>query len=129
MSRSPLLSAAAVVALCVLLAACAHPDPRAPGAAAGRVAGPGAVSAQADPENYEDRAREVLGTKSLPQAGLPDRSLDSDLLYKFLLAEIAGQRGSYQVAAQAYLDMAKSTRDPRIARRATEVALYGRYTD
>jgi tetratricopeptide (TPR) repeat protein len=55
--------------------------------------------------------------------------LDSDLLYKFLLAEIAGQRGNYQIAAQAYLEMAKTTRDPRIARRATEVALYGRYTN
>jgi len=55
--------------------------------------------------------------------------LDSELLYKFLLAEIAVQHGHYQVAAQTYLDLAKSTRDPRIARRATEVALYGRYTD
>ena len=51
------------------------------------------------------------------------------MLYKFLLAEIAGQRGSYQIAAQAYLEMAKSTRDPRIARRATELALYGRQTE
>jgi len=34
-------------------------------------------------------------------ATCPGRDLDSDLLYKFLLAEIAGQRGSYQVAAQA----------------------------
>src|SRR5262245_27388779 len=118
MFRSPLLSIAALVASCAMLAACANSGSRAPGNAADHVAGPGAaVSAQADPENYEDRAREVLGTRSLPQAGLPDRALDSDLLYKFLLAEIAGQRGSYQVAAQAYLDMAKTTRDPRIARR------------
>ncbi len=39
------------------------------------------------------------------------------------------QRGNYQIAAQAYLEMARTTRDPRIARRATEVALYGRYPD
>lgn len=88
-----------------------------------------ALSAQADPDNFEAQAREVFGTRTLPSADLPDRSLDSDLLYKFLLAEIAGQRGDYQLAAKAYLEMARTTRDPRIARRATEVALYGRYTD
>ncbi len=88
-------------------------------------------SAQAtDPEDsFEERARRVFGTHSLSPADLPGRDLDSDLLYKFLLAEIAGQRGSYQIAAQAYLEMARSTRDPRIARRATELALYGRQTE
>src|SRR6266571_2100693 len=43
-----------------------------------------------------------------------------------LLAEIAGQRGNLGLSAQAYVDLAKRTRDPRIARRATEVALYAR---
>ncbi len=122
--------AASIILFCLVLGACAHPDARAGGA--NRVATAGAdaaLSAQADPENFEERAREVFGTKSLSSADLPDRKLDSDLLYKFLLAEIAGQRGNYQIAAQAYLEMAKTTRDPRIARRATEVALYGRYTD
>ncbi|HKB83173.1 MAG TPA: tetratricopeptide repeat protein [Burkholderiales bacterium] len=125
----PPILATPVIALCLVLGACAVPGGR-PGPADGasRVAGAG-LSAQADTENFEERAREVFGTKSLARADLPDRSLDSDLLYKFLLAEIAGQRGNYQIAAQAYLDMAKTTRDPRIARRATEVALYGRYTD
>ncbi|HEY6720249.1 MAG TPA: tetratricopeptide repeat protein, partial [Burkholderiales bacterium] len=42
------------------------------------------------------------------------------------LAEIAGQRGNVALSAQAYVDLAKRTRDPRIARRATEVALYAR---
>jgi len=88
-----------------------------------------AAGSRPDPENFEAQAREVFGTKALSRADLPDRSLDSDLLYKFLLAEIAGQRGDYQLAAKAYLEMAKTTRDPRIARRATEVALYGRYSD
>lgn len=130
----PAKSSIVVAALAVLsltLAACAHSGSR-----TGKVATPshvaaagGDIGAQADPENYEDRARDVLGTAALPRADLPDRRLDSEFLYKFLLAEIAGQRGNYQTAAKAYLDMAKSTRDPRIARRATEVALYGRYND
>jgi tetratricopeptide (TPR) repeat protein len=125
----PTIIATPVAVFCLVLGACAHPDARA-GGASHVVAGDNAgMSAQADPENFEAQAREVFGTKALSRADLPDRSLDSELLYKFLLAEIAGQRGDYQVAAQAYLEMAKSTRDPRVARRATEVALYGRYTD
>jgi len=128
----PPILATSVIVSCLVLGACANPDARAGHAGGARVAATGAdanLSAQADPENYEERAREVFGTKPLPRADLPDRSLDSDLLYKFLLAEIAGQRGEYQIAAQAYLEMAKTTRDPRLARRATEVALYGRYSD
>lgn len=87
------------------------------------------VAQAGDPEGYEQRAREVFGARALPAADLPGRSLDTNLLYKFLLAEIAAQRGDYAVASRAYLEMAKATRDPRIARRATELALYGRNND
>jgi tetratricopeptide (TPR) repeat protein len=76
-------------------------------------------------ESLEERARRVLGS-SPPPSTLPDRSLDQELLFKFLLSEIAGQRGNAQLAAQGYLDMAKTTRDPRIARRAVEIATYAR---
>jgi tetratricopeptide (TPR) repeat protein len=48
------------------------------------------------------------------------------VLFKFLLSEIAAQRGNLQLAAQGYLEMAKTTRDPRLAKRATEIAAYGR---
>ena len=128
----PPILATPVVVFCLALGACAHPDAQAGHAGSAHVAAAGAdagVSAQADPDNFEARAREVFGTKALARTDLPDGSLDSELLYKFLLAEIAGQRGNYQLAAQAYLEMARTTRDPRIARRATEVALYGRHSD
>ena len=116
--------------LCLVLGACAHPEARAGHEnGTGHLADATGASVQADPENFEAQARQVFGTKVLPHTDLPDRSLDSDLLYKFLLAEIAGQRGDYKLAAQAYLEMARTTRDPRIARRATEVALYGRHAD
>src|SRR5882724_304514 len=128
--------ASLLTASCLVLSACAQPGARAGSpalAADGVMASEAAMdwSAQAaDPEDsFEERARRVFGTQSLSPADLPGRDLDSDLLYKFLLAEIAGQRGSYQVAAQAYLELARSTRDPRIARRATELALYGRQTE
>ncbi|HUW28100.1 MAG TPA: tetratricopeptide repeat protein, partial [Sulfuriferula sp.] len=62
--------------------------------------------------------------KPKTEVALPKVELTSQLLYEFLVAEIAGQRGDLQVASEAYLDLAKTTRDPRIAKRATEVAMY-----
>ncbi|MGB5082613.1 MAG: tetratricopeptide repeat protein [Burkholderiales bacterium] len=76
-----------------------------------------AVQLQASAEESEDRA------------ALPKQELTEKLLYEYLLAEIAGQRGSVNLSAEAYVDLAKRTRDPRIARRATEVALYARMND
>ena len=57
---------------------------------------------------------------------LPAQELTPRTLYHFLLAEIAGSRGQIGLSAQLYLDLARSTRDPRIARRATEIAMYAR---
>jgi tetratricopeptide (TPR) repeat protein len=52
--------------------------------------------------------------------------LTPELLYGLLLAEIAGQRGDLQDAAAFYLEAAKMTRDPRVAERATRIALFAR---
>lgn len=60
---------------------------------------------------------------------LPGNVLTRDLLYKFLLAEVAGQRGNVRLAARAYLELAQTTRDPRVAKRATEIAMFGRFSD
>lgn len=60
---------------------------------------------------------------------LPPQVLTDAILYEFLLAEIAGQRGNIGLSAQAYADLAKKTRDPRIARRATEIAVFARMTN
>lgn len=62
-------------------------------------------------------------------AKLPSNALTRDLLYKFLLAEIAGQRGNVRLAARAYLELAQATKDPRVARRAAEIAQFGRFPD
>lgn len=56
-------------------------------------------------------------------------SLTPEILYQFLLGEIAGQRGELKLAADAYTDLAFKTRNARIAQRATEVALFSRQTD
>jgi len=54
---------------------------------------------------------------------------DDSELYDMLLGEIAQQRGDYALAAKTYLELAKRTRDPRVARRAVEVANQGRLND
>lgn len=60
---------------------------------------------------------------------LPMLALTPERLYRFLLAEIAGQRGDWASSATLYRDLARETRDPRIARRATEIAMHGRLPD
>lgn len=68
--------------------------------------------------------------KGAPKAPPPQSSeLSEPMLYEFLLGEIALQRGDSGLAAQTYFDLAKRTRDPRIARRAVEVANTARMQD
>src|SRR6476660_5587450 len=69
--------------------------------------------------------------KNAPRADTKDikQELNEPTLYEFLLGEIALQRGDAQLAAQTYLDLAKRTRDPRVARRAVEVASQARLAD
>ena len=62
-------------------------------------------------------------------ARLPKQELTPKLLYQFLLAEIAGARSNVNLAVGTYLDLARTTRDPRIAKRATELAMYSRQPD
>lgn len=60
---------------------------------------------------------------------LPDAELTEDLLYKLLSSEIAYQRGDWQTAYVTTLALAQQTRDPRIARRAAEIALSAKQAD
>src|SRR5712692_11164708 len=65
-----------------------------------------------------------------PQQDLKEiKELNEPTLYEFLLGEIALQRGDAALAAKTYLDLAKRTRDPRVARRAVEVANLARLPD
>jgi len=61
-----------------------------------------------------------------PEPVLPPQDLTPALLYQFLLAEMAVHRQQFALAAQAYVDLARKTMDPRIARRATDIAVYAR---
>lgn len=59
-------------------------------------------------------------------ARLPKIELTPQLLLRFLVAEMAGHRGELGLSVGTYRELAKQTRDPRIARRATEMAVYAR---
>ena len=60
------------------------------------------------------------------EAILPIQELTEPILLGLLVAEIAAQRNSAGFSAQTYADLAKRTRDPRVARRAAEVANFAR---
>lgn len=76
------------------------------------------------PGNAYPSGESVAATEKLPSLGLT-----GEIAYQLLLAEIAANRGNMAVAAGVYMELARSTRDPRIAKRAAEMALYARQTD
>ncbi|MFZ6721495.1 tetratricopeptide repeat protein [Undibacterium sp. Ji49W] len=65
----------------------------------------------------------VTADVSLPEDKLPEVALSEELFYKIITAEIAYQRGSWQGAYVTLYSVAQQTRDPRVARRAAEIAL------
>src|SRR5262245_6556839 len=74
----------------------------------------------------DERAAEAKQVDEQPASSalqLPAQELSQGLLYEYLIAEMAIHRGQFGIAAQAYVDLARKTRDPRIARRATDIAV------
>lgn len=96
-----------------------------------------ALAACAQPPVQPEAAPPVAAAKPLPKvvtqlpapraAPLPNLELSESILFKITLAEIAIQRGQPHVAVPAFLEVARETRDPRIARRAAEVAWNARF--
>ena len=76
---------------------------------------------------HTDEATEARITSVEPVR--PKIALTEDLLYKLLLAEIAGHRGLLDVSIENYLDLARATRDDRVAERAARIAVYARRDD
>jgi Flp pilus assembly protein TadD len=57
------------------------------------------------------------------QVALPNVELSDELLYEYLLTEIASQRGHQALALEGSADLVRKTRDPRLARRAAQLAV------
>jgi len=107
-----LKNALAIVALSLLLPACAQLQPPA--------------SSAARPETAAVSPAPVVEAAEKPAATLPDVALTEDIMVKLLSAEIGFQRGEWQFAYVTLLGLAQQTRDPRLAQRAAEVALNAR---
>ncbi|MGI4858929.1 MAG: tetratricopeptide repeat protein [Janthinobacterium lividum] len=121
---------AAAATLCIPLAACAQM-----GATTGTTAQtqtqpqqpPAGAAAPDDAAVPAQAPREAVRTRLLPttaaQADLPSRELTSQIMFQVLAAEIALQRGQVAPAYQTYLALARDTQDPRMAQRASEIAI------
>jgi len=102
-SPSPVIRTALAVALATLFA-CSAP------VSFGQAPGPGVTPAPAPlPPSREDTS-----------------GLTADTFYRVILGDVALQRGEKSLAARAYYEAARDARDPRLARRASEVALDAR---
>src|SRR5688500_12167990 len=55
----------------------------------------------------------------------PKNELTADFVYKYLVGEVAGQRGELGIASSLFLDLAKSSRDARLAERSAKAAIFG----
>jgi tetratricopeptide (TPR) repeat protein len=100
----------------LLLTACAHAPVNQIGNQVGQ---PEAADQSEQPEPQSEQPEPQA---EAPQV-LPNVELNSELLYEFLLSEIAGQRGNDTLAVEGSSDLAKKTRDPRLAMRAAHLAL------
>ncbi|NOX42555.1 MAG: tetratricopeptide repeat protein [Gammaproteobacteria bacterium] len=67
----------------------------------------------------ENQETAISKTSDDPQA---TTSIPPKLLYSILVAEIALKRGELDIAVEYYLQAARDTRDPEIAKRATRIA-------
>jgi tetratricopeptide (TPR) repeat protein len=128
-----LKNAFAIVTLVGLLSACTAPLRQAGpagdvgnyvaplGPAPAQVAAPAAAPAAA-PVQAGAAAAEAADADAIDPR-LPKIALTGDLLYKLMKAEIEFRSGNWQPAYMAMMAAAQQTRDPRLAQRATEMAL------
>lgn len=55
----------------------------------------------------------------------PEPTLTGEFVYKYLIGEIAGQRGQFDLASALFLDLAQTSQDSRLAERAAKTAVMG----
>lgn len=111
-----------IVTLPALLAACAAPRPSASTSVA--AADSAQTQGNSSAANVENQPEEQASEDPLPTLELTE-----DLMFKLMAAELANQRGDWQTGYVTMLALAQQTRDPRIARRATEIALQAKHAD
>jgi tetratricopeptide (TPR) repeat protein len=117
----PLKNAFAIVTLSALLSACAvTPHKQDESAAAPQPAKPAEAAAP-------EAEAPVVAEAPAPDP-LPNTELTGDLLYRITKAELEFKKGQWQGPYITMMALAQQTRDPRLARRATEMALTAKQT-
>lgn len=76
-------------------------------------------------DEYSQSSHDEQGVESAE----PITAIEPDIMYMLLAAEIAGQRGQYDVALEGYLEAAKRVNDVRLTERAAKIALYIKDTE
>ncbi|QDZ29051.1 tetratricopeptide repeat protein [Noviherbaspirillum sp. UKPF54] len=121
-----------IVTLPLVLSACASwsQRPALPPLNAPDATAPG-FSADGKLVKKQQVSRHLGSAESEPRVDdpLPSAELTEDVMYKVLSAEIAYQRGDWQTGYVTMLGLAQQTRDPRLARRAAEIALAAKEAD
>ncbi len=72
------------------------------------------------------KTRQQIEQIRLRSGELPAVKLTADMLYRILASEIAAQRGRFDMASQSFLDLARETSDPRLAKRAFQFSMADR---
>ena len=67
---------------------------------------------------------EAIEVKEKVKQKVQKSSIDPEILYTLLTAELAGQRGQYDIALDGYMEVAKRTQDPKFSERAVMIAMY-----
>jgi len=80
--------------------------------------------AQISTKEEVEKTGESAEQEDTSQLNLPKQELTAPILFDFLVGETALQRGNLDIAVSRYVKLARTTRDPRIAKRATEIALH-----
>ena len=80
--------------------------------------------AQPSGDSDDDDATSVVSSAASDDSkDLPNVELSGEIMFQVLAAEIALQRGEPAPAYQTYIALARDTKDPRMAKRAAEIAL------
>ena len=80
----------------------------------------------AKPSDFKESVAPVkaLEVKEKVKQKVQKSSIDPEILYALLTAELAGQRGQYDIALDGYMEVAKRTQDPKFSERAVMIAMY-----
>jgi len=71
-----------------------------------------------------DVSVKVVEPKAKSLQKVEKSAIDPDVLFMLMTAELAGQRGQYDIAIEGYTEAAKRSHDPNLAERAAMIAIY-----